>query len=77
MKWSIYTEGYATNGERAGAQLEGVGTGETFGEAVADYVSKITDPTARAYWTRISDGTWAHWGCRAFPTLEEAQRTFG
>lgn len=74
--FDIYEEGFRTNGESAYAHYLGVGYGESFIEACKEFIARtkygkiyIDDTTGEEYA--------CDWGCRWFPTLEEAQKNFG
>ena len=62
-------EGYACNGDRGTASLEGSFETETFEEA-CDLVGKK--------YPELYDATQhSVWGCRLFPTEQQARATFG
>ena len=75
MLFDIYEEGFRVMEESARAHYKGTGEGETFLDACKDYIARTgygvirTDSSGNEY---ASD-----WGCRWFPTLEEAQKSFG
>lgn len=81
--WEVWSEGYAATGEHGTALLEGVYKGETFDDAVEDYlkVKEATSwPDIRTYYSKMdSNGSVVHsiWGCRLFKTETEARQSFG
>ncbi len=86
MKYEIWMEGYAATGESSGAQLIGDGEGNTFDEAVKDYMSKNPEhgikPNERngyiseeAYTHRRSN--WNIWACSLFDNEADARKSFG
>ena len=72
---AIYEEGFQVMEGIGRAHYIGFGCGETFLDACKDYIAKTgygeikTDANGNEYA--------CEWGCRWFPTLEEAQRSFG
>ena len=79
-------EGYAATGESGPAQLVGEGQGETFDEAVKDYMSKNPDHgisengperyrSEEAYKNRRSN--WNIWACSLFDNESDARKSFG
>ena len=73
--YQIYEEGYRATGESAGAHYVGEAEGKSFIDACKNFIKKNNkgkiniDSHGNEY---ASD-----WGCRWFPTLEEAQKSFG
>lgn len=73
--YRIYEEGYRATGESVGAHYVGEAEGESFIDACKNFIKKNNkgkikiDSSGNEY---ASD-----WGCRWFPTLEEAQKSFG
>ena len=85
-EFEIWIEGYAATGEHAGASLVGKGNGETFDEAVLDYMSKNTNHgieengrnrymSDEAYKNRRSN--WNIWACSLFDNEADARKSFG
>jgi len=74
-EWDIYEEGYFITGNQCGARFIGVGYGNTFLSACKEFIKR----TGRGYIEKDDTGKYfaAEWGCRWYPTLEEAQRSFG
>lgn len=86
QEFEIWMEGYSATGEHGPAQLIGKGFGNTFDEAVKDYMSK--DPkhgisenerdrytTEQAYQNRPSN--WNIWACNLFDNESDARKAFG
>lgn len=75
VDYSIYEEGFVTSGESATAHYLGHAEGYSFIDACKNFIKLvgrgeiIVDRDGNEY---ASD-----WGCRWYPTLEEAQRSFG
>lgn len=71
----IYEEGFSVMEGSVGAHYLGTAYGETFIDACKNFIAEghkgciRIDENGNEY---ASD-----WGCRWFPTLEEAQRSFG
>lgn len=77
MIYDIYEEGYAATGESRGAIYLGQGEGETFDDACKDYIER-TGYGEYGIIPGYRDLVGAsNWGCRWFPSLEEAQKSFG
>lgn len=85
-KFEIWAEGYAATGEHQTATKIGEGFGETFDDAVKDYISKtpnhgIEETTRRmyvseeAYQNRRSK--WHVWACSLFDNEADARKSFG
>lgn len=68
MNFDVWSEGYAATGESGGAVYHGQATAASFREACVKVLGRneLFDPTRLTYW-----------GCRLFPTEEEARRSFG
>lgn len=66
--YTIWSEGYVTNGERAGALKHGTAIGTSFVEACRTYFgdSPYYDYTSNTYW-----------GCHLFDNEQLARVTFG
>ena len=74
-KYDIYEEGFQIMGGSAKAHYLGYGYGNTFEEACEDYIKRTGQGEKRHYTT--GKVYYCDWGCRWFPTLEEAQESFG
>ena len=85
--FEIWMEGYIATGESSGANLIGTGEGETFDDAVKDYMFNnpvdhgiainernryISD---EAYKNRRSN--WNIWACSLFDNETDARKAFG
>ncbi len=84
--FEIWVEGYAATGEHGTAQMIGTGTGDTFDEAVQDYMKwnpkhgikengrgrYVSD---EAYKNRRSN--WNIWGCNLYDNEADARKSFG
>ena len=73
--YSIYEEGFVATGESAQAHYIGSATGVDFIDACRNFIAK----TGRGEIRKDTNGNEyaCDWGCRWFPTLSEAQRSFG
>ena len=85
-KWDIWMEGYRATGEHGTAQLIGEGYGETFDEAVEDYMaknpdSKVSRNSEKSYWSKEAyenrKSNWNIWACNLFDNEEDARKAFG
>lgn len=72
-EFEIWMEGYSCTGDRAGAKLLGVYSGETFKEAAIKFGDTEWGDDDM-YWdsNRVS-----YWGCELYATEEEARKSFG
>lgn len=66
-KWKIFSEGWRATGERGDALFHGEVEAETFKEACDKLFKGDSDYNSERL---------CHWGCRLFPTWEEANRLF-
>lgn len=84
--FEIWMEGYAATGESGTAQKIGEGEGETFDEAVRDYMLKNPKhgiewndsrrySTDEAYMNRRSH--WNIWACNLYDNEADARKAFG
>lgn len=73
--YEIWTEGYSANGDSSPASYLGLGTGNTFEEAVRDFATK--NPRQASYITYHGDGNITHWGCKMFDNQAAASASFG
>lgn len=74
MKFDIYMEGFATNGESAKAIFLAASEGDTFIEACKNYIKETGHGCIRV--DKNGNQYASDWGCRWFPTLEEAQEFY-
>lgn len=85
-RFDIWVEGYAATGEHGTAFKIGAGEGETFDEAVKDYMSKAENHgieenkrnryiSDEAYEKRSSN--WSIWACNLFDNESDARKSFG
>lgn len=84
--FNIWKEGFIIQGGSSIATKVGVGKGETFDDAVRDYMSenaehkieevkKVMFVSEQAYKNRLSN--WSVWGCRLFDNASDARKSFG
>jgi hypothetical protein len=84
--FEIWMEGYSVTGESGTAQKIGEGTGETFDDAVRDYMSKNINhgiaengrgrySSDEGYTKRKSN--WNIWACSLFDNEIDARKSFG
>lgn len=84
--FEIWMEGYAATGEHSPAQKVGEGLGNTFDEAVRDYMNGTLNhgieenkrsgyTTEEAYNNRRSN--WNIWACMLFDNEKDARKSFG
>lgn len=73
--FQIFEEGYVVNGNSCGAHYIGRADGTDFLDACQNYM----DRTGRGRFYKDKDGNRypGDWGCRWFPTFEEARRSYG
>ena len=73
--YNIYEEGFCVMEGSGEAHYIGTASGETFLDACKNYIKE----TGYGKIDVDSDGNEyaKNWGCRWFPTLAEAQRSFG
>lgn len=85
-KFEIWAEGYAATGEHQVASKIGEGFGETFDDAVRDYMSKnpnhgIKENTMNRYVSNESyqsrRSNWHIWACELFDNETDARKAFG
>lgn len=67
-QYEIWSEGYITNGERAGAHFHGRAMGDTFAEACRRLFKDDYN---------YDDEKGTHWGCRLFDNEDDARKSFG
>ena len=70
-RFQVWSEGYRTTGESAGAQFHGEWEGETFPDACERFMKE----TGQMRWYNRERNTF--WGCRFFPSGNEAAKSFG
>ena len=84
--FEIWMEGYSATGESGTAQKIGEGTGESFDDAVIDYMSKNSNngiakngrgrySSDERYEKRRSN--WNIWACSLFDNEVDARKSFG
>lgn len=71
-RFEIWCEGYIATGERSGATLLGAAEGLNFQQACDELA--ITNLHFAKFYDREK---LTYWGCKLFPTLDEARKTFG
>lgn len=85
-EFEIWMEGYRASGESGGAQLVGKGIGETFDDAVMDYMSKhqkhgIEKETPNGYMSlehyNNRRSNWNIWACKLFDNENDARKSYG
>lgn len=74
MKYNLWSEGYRTNGESAGASYRGEWEGETLRDAVILFRDSISDKELKE---TIDTERLTLWGCRFFDNETEARKAFG
>lgn len=83
MKYNIWSEGYLVTGMEgipAKAMLVASDVeGKTFDDAVKNWVASQDRQELERSWGTYSfhEGNHFLWGCRLFPTEEEARKSFG
>lgn len=70
----IWVEGYATNGQRAGASILRTVEAETFEKAIS--ISCDEDKTFNKFHSIIK-GIHYYWGCQIFDNEADARESFG
>jgi len=73
--YKIYEEGYRATGESVGAHYVGEAEGKSFIDACKNFIKKNNKGKIKI--DSFGNEYAADWGCRWFPTLEEAQKSFG
>jgi hypothetical protein len=92
-EWEIWTEGYRATGEHADASFDGKFPGETFDEAVENYLKEREATNfhdirsyyrkSEMYTGRNTDGIMelktvhSIWACRLFDNEADARKSFG
>lgn len=74
-KIEIFEEGFIVPEGKGIAHSIGYGYGETFEDACEEYIKRTGRGEKRI--NRSGQIYYCDWGCRWFPTLEEAQKSFG
>ncbi len=85
-KFDIWMEGFAVTGQTQGASKIGEGLGNSFDDAVIDYMSKTPEHgieengrsryiSDEAYKNRRSN--WNIWACSLFDNEVDARKSFG
>lgn len=76
MIFDIYEEGFCINGGSAQAHYIGCAHGKTFLDACKNYIKE--HPNSGEIRKDYDGNQFAcNWGCRWFPSLSEAQKSFG
>lgn len=70
--FEIWIEGYSVIGEYCKHSLLGILKGETFREAVINWINKNSDQKSL-----FNEENLTIWSCRLFPTEVEAAKSFG
>jgi len=85
-EFEIWVEGYAATGERGCANMIGKGYGETFDDAVRDYMAKnpnhgIEENGRNRYgsdeWYENRKSNWNIWACDLYDNEADARKSFG
>ena len=74
--FEIWCEGYSATGEHGTAHLIGTGIGETFDDAVRDYMSKNSKHGIEED-ENNKRSRWSIWACRLFDNETDARKSFG
>jgi hypothetical protein len=75
MGFDIYEEGFEVTGSRGFAHYVGRGYGDTFLDACREFIQRTGCGEIRVECDGCEYA--CDWGCRWFPSLAEAQRSFG
>ena len=70
--FEIWIEGYSVTGGYCKHSLLGTSKGETFREAVINWINKNSDQKSL-----FNEENLTIWSCRLFPTEAEAAKSFG
>ena len=70
--YSIWAEGYCVNEGYGAHQLLGTSKGNSFKEAVINWMNNNPD-----YKKFFDENRLTYWGCRLYPTEKEAAKSFG
>jgi len=70
--YSVWLEGYRCTGNSGTAQIIGTAMAETFADACRKVACKV-----KGRYGRFDPEKLTFWGCRAFPTRQEAGQLFG
>lgn len=77
MKFDIWVEGYCATGGSSTAQLMASNVeGKTFRDAVLNWYNSNPEEIEKG-WGSFNEKKLSFWGCRVFPTEEEARKSFG
>lgn len=71
--YEVWTEGFATNGQRQGATFHGLFEGHNFKEAVISFYDSANEKTKSC----IDIDRMTFWGCRFFDNEDDARKSFG
>ena len=71
-QYQIWTEGYAATGESSGAIYHGLSKGETFKQAVENFIEENN-------WDKklYNSEKLTYWGCKFYDNESDARKTFG
>lgn len=70
--YNIWSEGYCVTGGYGKHHLLGTSKGNTFKEAVINWMNNNPD-----YKKFFDENRLTYWGCKLFPTEEESAKSFG
>jgi hypothetical protein len=73
--FEIWVEGYNATGNSSPASKVGQGVGETFDDAIQDYINHNPDCGINNYDSGKSK--WNIWGCNLFDNEMDARKAFG
>lgn len=73
--WEIYEEGFQVMEGTGHAHFVGVGYGDTFLDACREYIARTGEGEIRT--DEFGEEYACDWGCQWFPTLYQAQESFG
>lgn len=71
-QYQIWTEGYAATGESSRAIYHGISKGETFKQAVENYI-KENNWDEKLY----NSDKLTYWGCKFYDNENDARKSFG
>jgi hypothetical protein len=69
----VWTEGYAATGESSGAWFHGRFEGNTFKDAVKNFIKTLGEDSQKYF----SEERMCLWGCRFFDNEKDARNSFG
>lgn len=71
-QYQIWTEGYIATGESSGATYHGLSKGETFKQAIENFMEE-NDWDKKLY----NSERLTFWGCKFYDNEADARKTFG